>query len=137
MPISNLNGCCNRWQDSLSLPNCPSMGKGKTILLKASGEMLNHKGVLVVQHTRVKRLPPPPQPTPNKFWFPALTNRRHPPHKNDSQEMFFVRQWLVFRIALICKGYYPVYLYLCECLHCSVVILKKTEALRNKICLYE
>ena len=30
----------NRWQDSFSHQNCPSMGKGKTVLPKAPGEML-------------------------------------------------------------------------------------------------
>ncbi len=33
-------GYYNRWQDSFSHQNCPSMGKGKTGLPKAPGEML-------------------------------------------------------------------------------------------------
>ena len=33
-------GCYNRWQGSFSHHNWPSMGKGKTELPKASGEML-------------------------------------------------------------------------------------------------
>ncbi len=37
-------GLYNRWHDSFPSQNCPSMGKRKTILPKASGEMLNHKG---------------------------------------------------------------------------------------------
>ena len=41
-------GCYNRWQGSFSHHNWPSMGKGKTELPKASGEMLK---TTKVQHT--------------------------------------------------------------------------------------